>query len=61
MFHNEDTTWNIDQIPGRIDVMSIFLDFIFRDFLNYKDNSVYTYIGLIKCKIVNLFVGGLGY
>ena len=35
MVHNEDTTWNIVEIPSSLDVMSIFLDFILRDFLNY--------------------------
>ena len=35
MVHNEDTTWNIDQIPSSLDVMSIFLHIILRDFLNY--------------------------
>ena len=35
MVHNEDTTLNIVQIPSSFDVMSIFLDFILRDFLNY--------------------------
>ena len=28
MVHNEDTTWNIDQIPHSLDLMSIFLDSI---------------------------------
>jgi hypothetical protein len=28
MVHNEDITWNIDQIPHSLDLMSIFLDSI---------------------------------
>ena len=35
MVHNEDTAWNIDQILCSQDLMSIFLDLILRDFLNY--------------------------
>ena len=26
MFHNENTTWNIDQIQHSLDIMSILLD-----------------------------------
>ena len=33
--YNEDTTWNIDQITRSLDVISILLDFILRDFLSY--------------------------
>jgi hypothetical protein len=32
MVHNEDTTWNMDQIPHSLAVMIIFLDLILRDF-----------------------------
>ena len=31
MDHNEDTTWNIEQIPNSLDLMSIFLDSVLRD------------------------------
>ena len=31
MVHNEDTTWNIEQIPNSLDLMSIFLDSVLRD------------------------------
>jgi hypothetical protein len=30
MVHNEDTTWNNDQIPHSLEVMSIFLHLILR-------------------------------
>ena len=39
MVHNEDTTKNIDQIPSSVAVMSIFLDFMLRDFLNYIEKQ----------------------
>ena len=35
MVQNEDSNKNIAQIPSSLDVMSIFLDFILRDLLNY--------------------------
>ena len=35
MVHNEDITKNIAQIQISVDVMSIFLDFILRDFHFY--------------------------
>ena len=35
MDHNEDTTNNIDQIHSSVDLMSIFLQLMLRDFLYY--------------------------
>ena len=40
MVHNEDIKKNIDQIQSYVAVMSIFLDFMLKDFLNDIENKI---------------------